>query len=138
MKYFIVNNNFHLNFIKKYFLVNLDENNYFVIIVEHKFDLHLVQNIKNKIVWNNYTGISEFINIFKIYKNNLVNISNFPKLKQEDELYFFSEIDFNNLYIANYFYNNNNKINLLEDGTYTPVYFQNNKSYFNFKTLFRY
>ena len=126
MKYFIVNNNFHLNFIKKYFLVNLDENNYFVIIVEHKFDLHLVQNIKNKIVWNNYTGISEFINIFKIYKNNLVNISNFPKLKQEDELYFFSEIDFNNLYIANYFYNNNNKINLLEDGTYTPVYFQNN------------
>jgi hypothetical protein len=136
MNYFLINNGFHFNFIKKYLKNELNES--ILLVNLHNIDIKLIKHYKSVIF---SSPIHTYYDVFKIrsFKKILYDITSSIHLNpQTDVLYVSSEQDILNLKIINFFYNKNVNIILLEDGTFTPLYLTiiKNNYTFNFFHLF--
>jgi hypothetical protein len=129
MNYFILNNNFHLSHLKKYFSHLIKDS--ILLINKHSFDHESLKNLESfkTIIFANpiqtyydFYKIKSFYNVYNYIIKDISFISN------HDTLYVLSEQDFLNLKIVNLFFKNKAKIILLEDGTFTPLFLSINKN----------
>ena len=136
MLYFLINNDFHLSFDRKF--IQKINNGINISLIQVPYSLSVVEedSLFKEIYCFPQIHLS-FSRIFKIFRiKKLIRRS--LKIKTDDILYVHSERDLTNQFIIQLFYTANAKIFLLEDGVSTMCMFNMDPGKISFKEQIKY